>query len=70
MIRLCRHLDIQETLRAELRRELAGGEDPTYDQLMSGLPYLDAFICEILRMHPGVPELTREVGRGVVFPLF
>ena len=60
---------MQETLRAELRRELAGGEDPTYDQLMHGLPYLDAFTCEILRMHPAVPELMREVGRGIV-PLF
>ena len=56
---------MQETLRAELRRELAG-EDSAYDQLMHGLPYLDAFTCEILRMHPAVPKLVREVCRNVV----
>ena len=54
---------MQDALRAELRRELTPGEDPTHDKLVNGLPYLDAITCEVLRLHPPLQEMTREVSR-------
>ena len=50
---------MQETLC----REIAASEiqEPTYDQLMNTFPYLDAVTCEILRLHPPLPEIAREV---------
>lgn len=49
--------------QAKLREELAqfGATDPTWDQLVSALPYLDSVVLEILRLHPPVGETTREV---------
>jgi hypothetical protein len=46
-----------------LRAELAqlGGLDPTFEQLTNGLPYLDAVVCESLRMHPITSSSTRQV---------
>ncbi|KAG1860197.1 CYP3A4 [Suillus subalutaceus] len=49
LIKLLRHPDVQTCLREEL---LALGADPTYDQLKASLPYLDAVVHEILRIHP------------------
>jgi len=37
---------------------------------MDGLPYLDALTCEVLRLHPGAPEWTREVYLPFHFPAF
>lgn len=47
----------------KLRQELAqfSGNDPTYEQLWAGLPYLDAVVHEILRIHAPVVETTRVV---------
>ena len=49
-------------MQTKLRNELLDhGADPTYDQLTSGLPYLDAVVHEVLRIHPPVIEITRVV---------
>jgi hypothetical protein len=58
LIELSRNPDIQIKLRNEL---LKHGSDPTYDQLGNGLPYLDAVVHEILRLHAPVRETTRMV---------
>ncbi|KAG1885876.1 cytochrome P450 [Suillus fuscotomentosus] len=66
LIELSRHPDVQTRLREEL---LAFGPDPTYDQLKANLPYLDAIVHEILRLHPSVPEITRLAAADDVIPL-
>ncbi|KAG1818504.1 cytochrome P450 [Suillus subaureus] len=66
LIELSRHPDVQTRLREEL---LAFGPDPTYDQLKASLPYLDAVVHEILRLHPAVPEFTRCARVDDVIPL-
>ncbi|KAG2101113.1 cytochrome P450 [Suillus discolor] len=58
LIELSRHPDVQTRLREEL---LTFGADPTYDQLKANLPYLDAVVHEILRLHPPVVEFSRVV---------
>ncbi|KAJ7683554.1 cytochrome P450 [Mycena rosella] len=57
--------------QAKLREELVqfGVADPTWDQLVSNLPYLDAVVLEILRLHPPVGETTREAIVDDVVPL-
>jgi cytochrome P450 len=62
LIGLSRHLDVQTRLREEL---LGFGADPTHDQLKANLPYLDAVVHEILRLHPPVGEFTRLVSVAV-----
>ncbi|KAI6152769.1 cytochrome P450 [Pisolithus thermaeus] len=57
---------IQNKLRQEL---LAFGEEPTYKQLQSNLPYLDAVVHEILRVHPPVPDLTRVAVENDIIPV-
>ncbi|KAG2144211.1 cytochrome P450 [Suillus clintonianus] len=66
LIHLSQHPDIQTRLREEL---LAFGADPTYDQLKANLPYLDAVVHEILRLHPAVPEFIRLAAADDVIPL-
>ncbi|KAG1766150.1 cytochrome P450 [Suillus occidentalis] len=66
LIELSRHPDVQTRLREEL---LAFGSDPTYDQLKANLPYLDAVVHEILRLHPPVGEFTRLAAADDVIPL-
>jgi cytochrome P450 len=66
LIELSRHPDVQTRLREEL---LAFGPDPTYDQLKANLPYLDAVVHEILRLHPAVPLFTRCAREDDVIPL-
>ncbi|KAG7441583.1 cytochrome P450 [Guyanagaster necrorhizus] len=67
LIELCKNLDIQNKLRAELLQ--FGNSDPSWDQLNSSLPYLDAVVHEILRMHPPVFETTRMAAEDDVLPL-
>lgn len=50
----------QDRLREELLSNFSSG-DPTYDQLSTGLPYLDAVVHETLRLNPPLPETTRVV---------
>jgi cytochrome P450 len=66
LIELSRNPDIQIKLRNEL---LKHGSDPTYDQLGNGLPYLDAVVHEILRLHAPVRETTRMANEDDVIPL-
>jgi len=62
LIELSQHPDVQTKLREEL---LAFGPDPTYDQLKANLPYLDAVVHEVLRIHPSIPEFTRMVSTHI-----
>jgi cytochrome P450 len=59
LIELARRPDLQEALRKELRAKFST-TDPTWDQLMSDLPLLDAVVHETLRLHAAVPETLRE----------
>ncbi|KAI6120973.1 cytochrome P450 [Pisolithus croceorrhizus] len=66
LLELARNPSIQNKLRQEL---LAFGEEPTYKQLQSNLPYLDAVVHEILRVHPPVPDLTRVAVENDIIPV-
>ncbi|KAJ7688275.1 cytochrome P450 [Mycena rosella] len=58
-------------IQDELRKELAqfGSGDPTWDQLVSELPFLDAVVLEVLRVHPPIPETLREAIQDDIIPL-
>ncbi|KAJ7201860.1 cytochrome P450 [Mycena pura] len=63
---LAMHLDVQEMLRKEV---LAAPEHMDYEGLM-GLPYLDAVVREVLRLHPPAsPVMYREALVDAVLPL-
>ncbi|EIW82619.1 cytochrome P450 [Coniophora puteana RWD-64-598 SS2] len=64
---LAQHKDVQEKLREELSQFV--GKDPSYDQLTSGLPYLDAVVLETLRLHPAVTETARIAIEDDVIPV-
>ncbi|KAI6105296.1 cytochrome P450 [Pisolithus croceorrhizus] len=66
LLELARHPNIQTKLREEL---LSFGGEPSYDQLTNDLPYLDAIVQEVLRLHPSVPEMLREAAEDDVIPL-
>ncbi|KAF8344577.1 cytochrome P450 [Amanita rubescens] len=68
LVELARNPEIQGKLREELQREFLSS-DPTWDQLTSGLPYLDAVVHETLRLHPPVEELVRVAMEDDVIPL-
>ncbi|KAF9040790.1 cytochrome P450 [Panaeolus papilionaceus] len=57
LIELSRKPEKQQRLRDELAEY--SGTDPTFDQLSTGLPFLDAIAQEVLRLHPPVSETTR-----------
>lgn len=59
LVELSRNQAVQNRLRKELNQFSTG--DPTWDQLMSGLPYLDAVVHETLRFYPPLDEIAREV---------
>ncbi|KAJ7048685.1 cytochrome P450 [Mycena amicta] len=67
LIQLCRHPEKQAKLRDELHK--FGAQDPTWDQLGSSLPYLDAVVLEILRLHPAVPDTARRAQVDDVIPV-
>ncbi|KAF7342549.1 Cytochrome P450 4F12 [Mycena sanguinolenta] len=67
LIELAKQPDKQTKLREELVK--FGPVDPTWDELVSGLPYLDSVVLEILRLHPPVTETTREAMVDDVLPL-
>ncbi|KAJ3575313.1 hypothetical protein NP233_g1184 [Leucocoprinus birnbaumii] len=63
---LSRHQDCQDKLRSELR-DFYG--EPTYDDLQTRLPYLDAVLKETLRLYPALPYMERTVVENDVIPL-
>jgi len=65
LIELARLPEVHAKLREELRLHL-GDQDPTYDQLANGLPYLDAFMSEVLRLRPAAGDVTRVVSYHIV----
>ncbi|KAJ7598521.1 cytochrome P450 [Mycena floridula] len=69
LIELAKAQDKQERLRKELLS--LGPNDPTYDQLSSAtaLPYLDAVVHEILRLHPAISETPRRCNENDIVPL-
>jgi len=67
LIELSRRQEKQDKLREELAQ--LKGTDPTWDQLTSGLPYLDSVVHEVLRVHPPVRENTLLATRDDVIPL-
>lgn len=66
LLELARNPDIQHKLRQEL---LAFGEEPTYNQLQSSLPYLDAVVHEALRLHPPVADFIRVAVENDIIPV-
>lgn len=66
LVELARNPEIQITLREEL---LTCREDPTYEQLNKGFPYLDAVAHETLRLHPSIPDFERIAEEDDVIPL-
>ncbi|KAI6166081.1 cytochrome P450 [Pisolithus thermaeus] len=66
LLELARNPDVQSKLRQEL---IAFGGEPTYDQQQHGLPYLDAVLHEILRIHPAVTDLIRMLAEDDIIPL-
>ncbi|KAJ7031179.1 cytochrome P450 [Mycena alexandri] len=67
LIELAKCPEAQDKLRDDLAR--FNGADPTWDQLVSELPYLDATVLEILRLHPPVSETLREAIYDDIIPL-
>ncbi|KAJ6496845.1 cytochrome P450 [Mycena vulgaris] len=68
LVELSMKPETQDRLRAEL--SLFSTTDPTYDELTSlALPYLDAVVCETLRLHPVLSESTRVALEDDVLPL-
>ncbi|KIL62637.1 hypothetical protein M378DRAFT_108174 [Amanita muscaria Koide BX008] len=67
LVELSRNQAVQNRLRKELNQSSTG--DPTWDQLMSGLPYLDAVVHETLRFYPPLDEIAREAGEDDIIPL-
>ena len=51
---------MQIRLREELTTHCTAS-DPNWDDISRSLPYLDAVIHEVLRLHPAVSETTRIV---------
>ncbi|KAG6333009.1 hypothetical protein ID866_6077 [Astraeus odoratus] len=66
LLELARNPDMQTRLREEL---LEFGGEPTYDQFCKDLPYLDAVVHEIFRLHPAGPEIIRQAQEDDVIPL-
>ncbi|KAG0696191.1 cytochrome P450 [Suillus ampliporus] len=63
---LCLRPDIQTKLREELWT--LETETPSMDELMA-LPYLDAVVCETLRVHTPVPSAVRIAMKDDILPL-
>jgi len=63
---LGRHQDIQARLREEV---MTYPGSPSYDDLQTQLPYLDAVMREVLRLHPAGPYMERVAIRDDILPL-
>ncbi|WOO83790.1 Leukotriene-B4 omega-hydroxylase 3 [Vanrija pseudolonga] len=65
LARLAEHQGVQDKLFAEVE---GVGDEPDHDTL-NALPYLDAFVREVLRLDGPVTEILREPARDVELPL-
>ncbi|KAF4574399.1 hypothetical protein EYR40_005882 [Pleurotus pulmonarius] len=68
LIELCRFPEKQRKLRDELLSQFPSS-DPTWDQLMTTIPYLDGVVHETLRLHPPLVMTTRKAAEDDVVPL-
>ncbi|KIL62639.1 hypothetical protein M378DRAFT_165469 [Amanita muscaria Koide BX008] len=66
LVELARHADIQKRLREESHQD--SGSEPSWDQLMSSFPYLDAVVHETLRLHPPAEEMMRVADEDDTIP--
>lgn len=65
LIELSLHPGKQDRLRNEMAE--FSKTDPTYDQFVNGLPYLDAVFRETLRLHPPIEEIIRVVSKSLIY---
>jgi cytochrome P450 len=63
---LTQNLEAQNKLRSELLA--VGTDNPTMEEL-NALPYLDAVVREVLRVHAPVPSSMREATQDDILPL-
>ncbi|KAH9928826.1 cytochrome P450 [Fomitopsis serialis] len=68
LVELCKKPEIQDKLRLEVSRLPSG--DAAWEQLIDGLPYLDAVLHETLRLHPPLGDTTRVAVENDIIPLF
>ncbi|KAF7360241.1 Cytochrome P450 [Mycena venus] len=66
LIELARNPALQVKLREEL---LQSDGDLTWEELTNHNSFLDTFTCEILRVHPPLPEIQRIAAEDDVLPL-
>jgi len=66
VIELARNPEKQQRLRDEVNKHAT---DPTYDDFINGLPYLDGVIREALRLHPPLLETIRVAAEDDIVPL-
>ncbi|KAJ7235293.1 cytochrome P450 [Mycena haematopus] len=67
LIELARKPELQTKLREEITQ--FGTTDPTWDQLVSTLPYLDSVVLETLRLHPPLADTTRQAMVDDILPV-
>ncbi|GLB33173.1 putative cytochrome p450 [Lyophyllum shimeji] len=67
LIELSKNIGVQQRLREELAQ--IPDRDPTWDELTNSLPYLDAVVCETLRLHPPGSETVRQAEVDDIVPL-
>ncbi|EPQ51852.1 cytochrome P450 [Gloeophyllum trabeum ATCC 11539] len=68
LVELCKKPETQAKLREELLTRFPTS-DPSWDQLMGDLPFLDGVVHEVLRLHPPVDQAGRVASEDDVIPL-
>eukprot|EP00123_Amoebidium_parasiticum_P004168 comp15453_c0_seq1/m.12423 comp15453_c0_seq1/g.12423 ORF comp15453_c0_seq1/g.12423 comp15453_c0_seq1/m.12423 type:complete len:487 (-) comp15453_c0_seq1:853-2313(-) len=64
--RLCIHPDMEEKILTEIEN-VGGGHPLTYED-MNRLEYMQAFLMEVLRLHPSVPRDTKLAVNDDIWP--
>ncbi|MDP2434265.1 MAG: cytochrome P450 [archaeon] len=65
---LARHPSVHESLREEVLRIVGPSATPSYEHVIQEMPYMKAFISEVLRLHPSVPWDPKEAVADVTLP--